>query len=118
MYDNLISKGIIKAEDQGEVSIARFEFYIDAFRELSTCRPSSQGLGPIPFTAIVEYARVFDVDDFEEFLYLVRLMDDVVLDNVNSKTNIEGNSNGTTTTDQKNHNPNRNKGRQRGSRSR
>ena len=37
------------------------------------------GEGPIPFTAIVEFARVYDVDDFEEFHGLIRLMDDTHL---------------------------------------
>lgn len=50
-------------------------FYIDAFYELSSCRPFGLTLGPIPFTAILEYSKIFYDGDFEEFLYLMRLMD-------------------------------------------
>lgn len=38
------------------------------------------GLGPIPFTAIAEYSKLFDVEDFEEFHYLMRVMDHKFLD--------------------------------------
>jgi hypothetical protein len=37
-------------------------------------------LGPIPFTSIVEYARVYEIDDFEDFHYVIRRMDDAFLD--------------------------------------
>lgn len=37
------------------------------------------GLAPIPFTAIVEYAKIYEVDDFEEFLYLIRVMDNTLI---------------------------------------
>lgn len=37
-------------------------------------------MGPIPFTAIVEYFRVFNVqDDFDDFHYLIRRMDNALL---------------------------------------
>lgn len=54
-------------------------FYVEAFSELSTCRISGFGLSPIPFTAIVEYAKIYEVDDFEEFLYLIRVMDNTLI---------------------------------------
>jgi hypothetical protein len=53
--------------------------YLDAFSELSSCRQSAMSLGPIPFTAIVEYSRLFDVGDFEDFHYVIRLMDNKLL---------------------------------------
>ena len=56
-----------------------FEFYLDAFRELSTCRPSGFGLSPIPFTAIVEYAKIYNIQEFNEFLDYIRLMDSELL---------------------------------------
>lgn len=31
--------------------------------------------GPIPFTAINDYARIYGVEDFDEFLSLIRRMD-------------------------------------------
>jgi hypothetical protein len=51
-----------------------------AFRELGTCRQLGMGVGPIPFTAIVHYSTLYDVDDFEEFLFLIRQMDNCFLD--------------------------------------
>jgi hypothetical protein len=32
-------------------------------------------VGQIPFTAIVEYSKIYEIEDFEEFLYLIRRMD-------------------------------------------
>jgi hypothetical protein len=59
--------------------ITGFEFYIEAFRELSTCRNNSMSLGPIPFTAILEYSRMIEVEDFETFLFCIRKMDETFL---------------------------------------
>ena len=33
-------------------------------------------LAPIPFTAIVEYAKIYSVDELEDFIYIMRVMDD------------------------------------------
>lgn len=59
--------------------ISPFVWYLDAFRELSSCRQIGMAQGPIPFTAIVEYSRIYKVEDLEEFLYFIRLMDDQYL---------------------------------------
>ena len=64
----------MKPEDV-EPNVGPFAFYLDAFRELSSCRSGGFGLSPIPFTAIVEYARIYEVEDFHEFLDIVREMD-------------------------------------------
>lgn len=32
-------------------------------------------IGPIPFTAIVEYCKIYEVQDVEEFIYIIRVMD-------------------------------------------
>lgn len=32
-------------------------------------------MGPIPFTAIVEYSRIYDVGDFDEFMGVIRALD-------------------------------------------
>lgn len=58
-----------------EPEIGGLEFFYDAFRELDSCRPIGFELGPIPFTAIVEYSRIYDVGDFDEFLQIIRLVD-------------------------------------------
>lgn len=63
-----------------EPDIGPFAYYIDAFRELGTCRNSSMSTGPIPFTAIVEYSTIYEIEDFEEFSYLIRRLDDTLLD--------------------------------------
>jgi hypothetical protein len=36
-------------------------------------------LGPIPFTAVSEYFKLFKLEDFEEFLYFIRVMDSQLL---------------------------------------
>lgn len=37
-------------------------------------------MGPIPFTAIVDYTRLFEIPDIEEFSYVIRRMDQVFLE--------------------------------------
>lgn len=32
-------------------------------------------LGYIPFTAIAEYAKIYNIKDFEEFHYFIKIMD-------------------------------------------
>lgn len=62
-----------------EPQVDNFEFYINAFSELSSCRQIGMGLGPIPFTAIAEYARIYKVDDISDFIYIIRVMDNAFL---------------------------------------
>jgi hypothetical protein len=78
-YYELLSKGFIKPEDQ-EPNVVGFDFYFSAFSELSTTRQAGFGVGPIPFTAIVDYSRLFEIEDFEEFSYVIRRMDQVYLE--------------------------------------
>lgn len=53
-----------------------------AFWELSTERQSGFGAGPIPFSAVMRWAERYgptDLDPFDDFLHLIREMDDVFL---------------------------------------
>ena len=83
-YDSLLARNLIREEDL-EPNISVFEFYIDAFYELSTCR-NGEGLVPIPFTAIVEYARIYEIEDIEDFQYLIRRMDNCFINNERAKS--------------------------------
>lgn len=56
-------------------NIMFLEFYMHAFNELCTCRSASH----IPFTAIVEYANIYSIEDFEEFLYVIRVMENKLI---------------------------------------
>lgn len=78
-YFDLEARGFIKPEE-GEPSIDGFEFYIDAFRELTTSRPGGLELQYIPFTAIAEYFKIYELTDFEEFSYIIRVMDRTFID--------------------------------------
>lgn len=40
----------------------------------------SMGVGPIPFTAIADYFRMYELEDFDEFAYVIRRMDCVYLE--------------------------------------
>lgn len=70
--------GIIGEKDS-EPKIDGLEFYLDAFRELSTARPSGLDIQPISFTSIVEYFKIYELNDFDDFFYLMRRMDLVFL---------------------------------------
>lgn len=60
--------------------MAAFEFYIRAFHELETCRRSTgMGLSPIPFTDIINYVNIFNVEDVETFIHVIRVMDDTLI---------------------------------------
>jgi hypothetical protein len=87
-----LSKGLI-SDSEKEPEIGPFALYVDAFEELSSCRNSGMALGPIPFTAIVEYSKIFDVGDFEDFLFFMRVMDNKVLklSYDKSKSSMKGN---------------------------
>lgn len=69
-------------------------------------------MGPIPFTAIVDYFRIYgthDEDDFDEFLYVIRRMDNTFLEmnaSAMKATNKE-NKGGSANTDPKNSNKGR-----------
>jgi len=63
-----------------------FSAYLEAFRELGTCRPSGMGgTGYIPFTSIIEYSKIYDVGEFEDFIYLIREMDKTYIDFASKK---------------------------------
>ena len=76
--------------------ITGLEFYIEAFNELATCRPIGMDIGPIPFTSIFEYSKIYDVGDFDEFLYVIRKMDNVVMKSKDKERKPNGPSNAST----------------------
>lgn len=98
-YYDLLKRGFIKPEDQ-EPQIEGLQFYLDAFRELSTSRPVGLGPQSIPFTAIAEYFRIYELqDDFDDFAHIIRQMDSAFLDlnadanKAGGKKDVSGNTN-------------------------
>lgn len=88
-YEQLLPRGFIKPEDQ-EPCVDGLDFYLDAFRDLNSCRPSGLDLSPIPFTAVVEYFRIYAIDDdFDEFAYLIRHMDNAYMKAMNEASDTE-----------------------------
>jgi hypothetical protein len=70
--------GFIKDEEDFQPTITGLEFFVMSFRELNTCRNSSDS--PIPFTSVKEYWNCYpEIGVFEEFLFFIRLMDDTLL---------------------------------------
>ena len=57
------------------------EVFYTAFLDLSSCRGIGWGPGSIPWTAISEYARLFDFDEelTEELFYFVQKLDEAYL---------------------------------------
>jgi hypothetical protein len=57
------------------------ELYYDAFWELDTCREVGWGWGPIPWSAIKDYAETFNFDDEQrdDLYYFIRVMDNAYL---------------------------------------
>lgn len=94
-----MAKGIIEEDERPNVR--GLEYYLEAFAELGTCRQIGSGIGPIPFTSILEYAAFYNVEDFEEFIYLIRQMDSAYIGAI-SKSPKQGGDNGSANAD-KNH---------------
>lgn len=80
---------MLKKEDE-EPDIGPFDFYFDAFQELSSCRVNSMGLGPIPFTASIQYSSLYEIEDQEDFHYLIRTMDNALLSLESKKSKSKG----------------------------
>ncbi len=88
-YYDLLAQGFFKDESEDlEPQIGALVFYLDAFRELSTCRPGGMDLLAIPFTAIAEYSMIWGLDDFEDFSYIIRILDNTFLE-LNASKNEE-----------------------------
>jgi len=59
------------------------DLYWVAYQELTTCRPVAFGGSlPIPLTSVVEYARLYELDEeqTEDLSYVVRRLDEAFLD--------------------------------------
>jgi hypothetical protein len=76
--------------------ITPFHFYIEAFSNLSTCRNIGMGIGPIPYTSILDYAILLELDSegTDDLLYFIREMDNTYLKLENKK---HGTKNGSKT---------------------
>lgn len=92
---------MLKDEDL-EPDIGPFSYYLEAFSELSSCRLSGMAIGPIPMTAIVEYCRVFEVEDFYEFHWVIRKMDNALL-SIEARKGQKEKPNGSNNPSQTNH---------------
>lgn len=57
----------------------------DAFITLSPSRPAGFGVSCIPLTELEAYIRLYEVDDIERFIQLIRAMDGAFVENVNQK---------------------------------
>ena len=57
------------------------EFYWNAFWRLSSDRPVGMGLGPIPFSSVVMYASLYDMDHegLTELAHIMQGMDNAFL---------------------------------------
>ena len=115
-YYDLLNRGFIKPE-QAEPNITGLDFYYDAFRELSSARPSGLDLQAIPFTAIVEYSRIYELDDFDHFYRIMRLMDDNFLELHSEASKAEG-KNASTNSNKANNNKGRFPGQPKNTRNR
>lgn len=92
-YYMLRAKGTLRPEDVAP-EVGPFGLYIEAFNELSTCRPGSMGgISAIPFVAVVEYAKLYGIEgeELDELLYIIRRMDAELIQLESKK---QGNQNG------------------------
>ena len=59
-------------------------FFMSAFSDLRTERPSGMSIMPIPWSAIHYYAEVHSITGqfYDDLLYIIRAMDNAYLDSV------------------------------------
>lgn len=77
-----MAEGRIPQQDDPDVQV--FEWYIDAYKELCTCKRDDASA--IPFTSIVEYFKIYGEGDFDEFLYIMRRMDNTLIESIKNKS--------------------------------
>lgn len=66
-------------------------FFIECYFELDTCRVSSGfGLNSINIFDIRKYSELIEYRDIEEFVKLMRLIDNFYISEVNKKQNKKG----------------------------
>ncbi len=53
------------------------ELYYGAFCDLDSCRSFGWGTGPIPWTAVRQWADTYDIygEQFDDLVYFIRAMD-------------------------------------------
>ena len=53
------------------------ELFYGVYVDLSSCRPIGWGPGPIPWTAVDQYARRYGIvgEQFDDLVYYIRAMD-------------------------------------------
>jgi len=57
----------------------------DAFVVLSPSRPFGFGVGCIPLSEIESFIRLYEVDDIDRFLRLIRAMDTAYVEKINQR---------------------------------
>ena len=62
--------------DEPDIEVSD-HFYLQAFRDLHTCRQNGMGMGPIPWKDIILYADRYGLDEdlVEPFIHIIRCMD-------------------------------------------
>jgi len=79
-YYDLLARGFFENKPEAiEPYVEGLSFYLEAFRELSSCRPGGMDVQAIPFTAIHTYCQVYAIEDFDDFLYIIRELDTAYL---------------------------------------
>lgn len=71
--------------------------YIQDFYRLSSSRQIGMPVGPIPVSEILKFCEHFNIEDSDDYLYIIQAMDNAYLDMVaekqakDSATNTSGN---------------------------
>lgn len=72
--------------------ILGLELYYQAFMDLNTCRSIGFSAGPIPWTAVADYAAAheFDSEQTEDLFFFTHVMDAAFLEYNNKKSTRKG----------------------------
>lgn len=77
-YFKLLTSGALRPEDY-KIDIGPLDIYIESFWELSSERSFGFGVGPIPFSSIMKYCEIFEIENVDDFLFYIRQLDQVFI---------------------------------------
>ena len=69
-------------------SIIGYEWYWEAFHELSTCRVNGFSVGRIPWTAVNDWAQTYGLNPVERYIFhqVIAAMDTIFQDHCNRES--------------------------------
>lgn len=63
-----------------------YDWYLEAFADLSSCRNIGFSVGQIPWTAVIKYVEHEEIKEVDDFIHIIGAMDSAYLEYANNPT--------------------------------